>query len=243
MDVKESPDPLVHNCISIQELLNEYKENETFYKKIKALGNMSLYRIKRDGDCFYRALCFGWLWTLMHQTASDSEKNIIEFSKTTELLQKSGFELLSYEDLYEETLLALSLLKPDENQDNQAKEKELLTLMNIPEKSNAIVVYFRFLTSAYIKQNAHKYAPFLDVPSVADVFTFCQNTIECIGKEADHVMINALSKALQVCINIYYIDRSDSDHAKKYEFTVENENPITICLLYRPGHYDFIIDK
>lgn len=141
----------------------------------------------------------------MHQTPGDSEKNIVEFSRTTELLQKSGFELLSYEDLYEEALLALSLLKPDENQDIQAKEKELLNIMNIPEKSNAIVVYFRFLTSAYIKQNAYKYAPFLDVPSVADVFTFCQNTIECIGKEADHVMINALSKALQVYLSIILI--------------------------------------
>lgn len=189
------------------------------------------------------ALCFGWLWTLMHQTQIDSEKNVIEFSKTTELLQKSGFELLSYEDLYEEVLLALSLLKPSKDQDYQAKEKELLTLMNTPEKSNAIVVYFRFLTSAYIKQNVYEYAPFLDVPSVADVYTFCQNTIECMGKEADHVMINALSKALQVCIHIYYIDRSDSDQAKKYEFTVENDQSITISLLYRPGHYDFIINK
>ncbi|KAG4301428.1 hypothetical protein PCANB_002223 [Pneumocystis canis] len=236
-------DPLVLHRTSVQELLKEYQENEFFYKKIKALGNMSLYRLKRDGDCFYRALCFGWLWTWMHQTAADSEKNVISFSQTTELLQKSGFELLSYEDFYEEILLALSLLKPSENQDFQAKEKDLLTLMNIPEKSNAMVVYFRFLTSAYIKQNAYEYAPFLDVPSVADVFSFCENTIECIGKEADHVMINALSKALGVCIRIYYIDRSDSDQPKKYEFMVENNHSIIINLLYRPGHYDFIIDE
>ncbi|CCJ28412.1 unnamed protein product [Pneumocystis jirovecii] len=232
MNLEIEVDPLVFHRIPVHELLKEYQENEVFYKKIKALGNMSLYRLKRDGD----SLCFGWLWTWIRQTPADSEKNIVAFSQTTELLQKSGFEPLSYEDFYEEILLALSLLKPSENQDFQAKERELLTLMNTPEKSNAMVVYFRFLTSAYIKQNACEYAPFLDVPSVADVFTFCENTIESIGKEADHVMINALSKALGV-------RSSDSSHAKKYEFTVENKNPITINLLYRPGHYDFIADE
>ncbi|KAG5440614.1 hypothetical protein PCK2_000324 [Pneumocystis canis] len=207
MNTETDNDPLVHHRTPVQDLLKEYQENEFFYKKIKALGNMSLYRLKRDGDCFYRgnndfiqlfdliakALCFGWLWTWMHQTAADSEKNVISFSQTTELLQKNGFDPLSYEDFYEEVLLALSLLKPSENQDFQAKEKDLLRLINIPEKSNAMVVYFRFLTSAYIKQNAYEYAPFLDVPSVTDVFSFCENTIECIGKEADHVMINALN--------------------------------------------------
>ncbi|KAG4305758.1 hypothetical protein PORY_000668 [Pneumocystis oryctolagi] len=242
MNLETNKDPLVFDPIPVQELLKEYEENGIFYKKIKALGNMSLYRLKRDGDCFYRALCFGWLWTWMHQTPADSEKNIILFSQTTELLQKSGFEPLSYDDFYEEIILALSLLKPSENQDFKAKEKELLTLMNTPEKSNAMVIYFRFLTSAYIKQNAYEYAPFLDVLSVTDVFTFCENTVECIGKEADHVMVSALSKALGVCIHIYYIDRSNSEHTKKYEFTVENSHPITISLLYRPGHYDFITE-
>ncbi|KAI0695288.1 peptidase C65 Otubain-domain-containing protein [Cerioporus squamosus] len=122
----------------------------------------------------------------------------------------------------------------------------LLEAFNNPEVSNSIVVYLRLLTSAEIKTNP-EIAAFLIHPETGeqmDPESFCNNFVEAVGKEADHVQMNALATALKVNVNVAYLDGHDQQG--KVSFVPFQNAPFTflepVNLLYRPGHYD-ILDR
>ncbi len=58
-------------------------------------------------------------------------------------------------------------------------------------------------------------------------------------KESDHIHIIALTSAINVPVSIIYLDRTtDQETATQHNFPEESQP--SICLLYRPGHYDII---
>lgn len=99
----------------------------------------------------------------------------------------------------------------------ELNEGLLVEAMNDPETSNSIVVYLRLLTSAFLKVNSDEYTPFLFAlegdfsaggPPTMD--QFCANQVEAIGKEADHVQITALSRALKTSLDVAYLSRAQA---------------------------------
>jgi len=143
----------------------------------------------------------------------------------------------------------------------------LLSHFQDPIASNSVVVFLRLLASAYIRLHPDDFAPFLFDPingEALDLRTFCEREVEPTGKEADHPQILALSRSLQVSIDVAYVDggigvSSDSsssssgvnDQAGRVNFVhFETDDadgrrgthdPIT--LLFRPGHYDILERK
>jgi len=73
---------------------------------------------------------------------------------------------------------------------------------------------------------------------------FCESNVEAIGREADHVQISALSRALKINIKVAYLDgRGDGDKVDFVELSnIEDgyNGMKEVCLLYRPGHYDIL---
>lgn len=67
-----------------------------------------------------------------------------------------------------------------------------------------------------------------------------------MGEEADHIMIQALTDALNAAVKVVYLDRSgggDESAADIYAFVPESLPTGTepsVVLLYRPGHYDIL---
>jgi len=100
------------------------------------------------------------------------------------------------------------------------------------------------LTSAQIRADPDSYAPFLSHPETGELLEpreFCENFVEAVGKEADHVQISALSRVLQIRVSIAYLDGRNTDG--KVDFVLfENETGVDpLQLLYRPGHYDILV--
>ena len=91
---------------------------------------------------------------------------------------------------------------------------ELILALNNPEISNSIVVYLRLVTSAFLKVNKKEFAPFLfayegeNLDSPPSMEDFCANHVEAIGKEADHLTISALSRALLTSLEVVYFSRT-----------------------------------
>lgn len=105
-------------------------------------------------------------------------------------------------------------------------------LCNGVSVSNSVVVFFRLLTSAYIRLHADEFVPFLFDPETfepVEVTKFCEAQVEATGKEAgthfliadtglqqtsnriclsDHPQIQALCRALKVAVDIAYVDGS-----------------------------------
>lgn len=154
------------------------------------------------------------------------------------MLDGAGFQRLVFEDFYDcfTSLIKSATLTPI----------SLLSAFQEPQMSNSCVMYLRLLTSAQIRTDPATYQPFLSHPDDGTQMEpqgFCDNFVESIGKEADHVQITALSRALQINVDIAYIDGHSIDGDVNFvelRHAIESgADPIT--LLYRPGHYDILM--
>jgi ubiquitin thioesterase protein OTUB1 len=125
--------------------------------------------------------------------------------------------------------------------------------------------YLRVLTSAQMKSDPDRYLPFLlaedstsgvlDVNTgVLDIPTFCSREVEPMNRECGMVQVAALAECFGVRVCIEYMDgrvvkeKTGEGYVRKvacHEFGLgevdrEMEDRMSVCLLYRPGHYDML---
>ncbi|KAJ1019945.1 hypothetical protein NDA16_004226 [Ustilago loliicola] len=239
-----SGQPLISSVEPIEVLEHEYANNEAFLGKIKWLrdeaGFIGIRRAKGDGDCFYRAFAFAFIYKiLMMKDRPMHHFTVKHVESTLQLLKQAGFDEQVYTDFYEPLKNLLNRMYSTDPETKELNEHELVSAMNDPEQSNSIVVYLRLLTSAFLKLNAEEYTPFLfsldNASSDArppDMATFCANQVEAIGKEADHVQITALSRALKVSLDVAYL----SPHQAPPETPIDEEFPPEVEQLHQSQH-------
>jgi len=212
---------------------------------------VSIRRARGDGDCFYRSLAFAFIEHILNSPQTDVavELAISLLESTVPVLEGAGFQKLVFEDFYEVFLSLIQQIIIPEPGGTTLTSDTLLEAFQSPEVSNSVVVYLRLVASAQIRNDPEEYAPFLFHPETGEPMgtrEFCEHFVEAVGKEADHVQMTALTRALKMNVNVAYLDgRSPTGKVDFVEFRdpdsqIENGSPIT--LLYRPGHYD-ILDK
>ncbi|KAJ8075006.1 hypothetical protein PM082_019333 [Marasmius tenuissimus] len=243
--------PLIATRSDIADLRAEYERGSpSFVQQIdwlKGQGYATIRRTRGDGDCFYRSVAFAFVETLLH---SKDREAIVKLALETlgrslQMLESVGFEKLVFEDFYEVLEgLMVSITMPDHT-GKVLDDESLLAAFQDSTISNSIVMYLRMVTSAQLRLDPESYEPFLFHPETGEpmqVREFCEHFVEATGKEADHVQMTALSKALQINIDIAYLDgRGANGQVEFVKF--ENGTPEVIspiCLLYRPGHYDIL---
>jgi ubiquitin thioesterase protein OTUB1 len=163
---------------------------------------------------------------------SKYRERLEKLKNSCELLEMSGFQKLAFEDFYDVTLQQYESL-------NENDPDMLLVCFQSDEFSNAIVMHFRFIASAYLRIHAAEYEPFL-IDEMISIDEFCSMHVEAFGRESDHLQIIALSKALEVPIQVVYLDGGVDDKAAIHEFwpTEQDEKDkvkTPIKLIYRPG--------
>ncbi|KAL4247706.1 Papain-like cysteine peptidase superfamily protein [Abortiporus biennis] len=275
--------PLISLLEPMTVLRTEYENgNQVFVKQIDWLidrGWVGIRRTRGDGDCFYRSLAYAYISSLLPQSSrsqpqqQQDDTSIINVTKaisylesTSALLESVGFQKLVFEDFLDLFVGVLKgLISPSAGEGGRVRAK-LVEEFNVAEVSNSIVMYLRLLTSAEIRSNPDNYEPFLFHPETGEQMNtrdFCEGFVEACGKEADHVQITALTKALKVDIKVAYLDgrirspssSSPSSHLADVDFVeFVNDEGIEagdkgkgkavdgegIILLYRPGHYDIL---
>ncbi|KAK0437016.1 cysteine proteinase [Armillaria borealis] len=236
--------PLIDEIAPISALRTEYEGgSHAFVRQIDWLTANGYHYIRRtrgDGDCFYRSVAFAYVERMLHalNPADAVEKGVAALKSTLPMLENVGFQKLVFEDFYDvlESLL-LSIVTP-QTTGKTLNAVGLLEAFQSPEVSNSIVVYLRLLTSAQIRIDPDAFAPFLFHPELGEpmeVREFCEHFVEAVNKEADHVQMTALSRALQLNVNVAYLDGRNSNGLVDFvEFRSApdaNETPLT--LLYR----------
>jgi ubiquitin thioesterase protein OTUB1 len=203
------------------------------------------------------AASFCWFDTIAKESIKEQsflDKADTFLKETSTLLESNGFDKIAYEDFLDVCFNTLHSLRDTisgyhEKSDielAQSLEGSLLSVFQSAELSNSIVMHFRFLVSAYMKQNSFLYLPFIDAEyPCMTMEQFCSLHVESMGRESDHIHIAALSQALRVKMKVAYMDSSEaSDTVFFHEFTPDVEcdflNGKWLTLLYRPGHYDII---
>jgi len=100
-------------------------------------------------------------------------------------------------------------------------------------------MYMRFMTAAYLRQNADMFFPFLE--GYMDMADFCQREVEPMDKESEQMQIMALQQALNICIHIEEINSSSGSVCRVIRFPdTPEEHVFAVRLLFRPSHYDIL---
>lgn len=284
---------LVGPRVPIASLLSAYTgpENTLVRRKIRGLARLTatttgtttttttgttFRRTRGDGNCFYRAVAFALLDAAGGNLvlADRLRSRASEFSNA--VLDGAGFSPIVYEDFRDVFLQLLTpnhhhhhgQTTPGRHDDRSTTESRLWTAMRDDETSNAVVVYLRFLTSAWLKTHRDTYAPYLEEGQVLE--RWCERWVEAIGAEADNIQISALVNALDIGVDVVQLDhaetgqhpdapRDDDDAAggggggeveeeeSPYKAAILQVRPdsedgvmAVVKVLYRPGHYDVL---
>ncbi|KAI5993770.1 cysteine proteinase [Pisolithus orientalis] len=250
-----SEQPLMSEPAPISTLRAEYENgSSSFVAQIDDLvrqGFTSIIRTRGDGDCFYRSLAFAYIEQLIR--AEEPELAVVTAlsgleSQKEKLMKDAGFQEIVYDLPYGVfTDLIKRIISQSGDLLTSAGLLETFQDSEGTQTPQYIVMYLRLLTSAQIRTAPEEFEGFIMHPDTGMKMTvteFCLHCVDPMGKEADYVQIAALSRALQVRIQIAYLDGRSSDG--KVEFVEFNQGPDSrgqpLLLLYRPGHYD-IIDK
>jgi len=242
--------PLIDQIVPMSVLRAEYENGSaSFVKQIDWLTNNgfdSIRRTRGDGDCFYRSIAFAYVERVLYapepEMAVATSISILE--STLPMLEEAGFQRMVFEDFYD-VLVSLVQQVVTPNVDGKKMTPEhLLELFQQPEVSNSVVVYLRLLTSAQIRADPDAFAPFLFHPELGiqmEPREFCENFVESVGKEADHVQMTALSRALYINVKIAYLDGRGTDGKVDFVDFDSSSGDDPLQLLYRPGHYDILV--
>ncbi|THH18226.1 hypothetical protein EW146_g2721 [Bondarzewia mesenterica] len=254
LDVSTSSSrPLIASVVGLDVLRAEYENgSQSFVQQIDNLQSQGYHGVRRtrgDGDCFYRSLAFAYMERIINSQDRPLAvaKAISTLETTLPMLDAAGFQKMVYEDFYEVIEGLIKHIAEPNAQGEYITPDTLLEAFQDPETSNYIVVYLRLLTSAQIRTDPESYEPFLFHPEIGEPMSirdFCEAFVEAVGKEADHVQVTALSRALKINVSVAYLDGRSLDGKVDFvEFhSAVDSSDEPLVLLYRPGHYD-ILDK
>lgn len=84
--------PLVGPFLPISVLLDEFRDNEPFKRKISGLAEKweGFRRTARNGNCFYQAFAFAWIEGLQRQGEERIKQEIIKIEETAKTLETGG---------------------------------------------------------------------------------------------------------------------------------------------------------
>ncbi|KAK1793251.1 hypothetical protein P4O66_011650 [Electrophorus voltai] len=184
-------------------------------------------RVKGDGNCFYRALCFQLLESLL-SNESDMQRFKDKLIRGQQELLTAGFDESTFKDFLSTFLSVLDQLEAD------SCEETLLGLFNDQATSDSMVRYLRLFTSAHLQNHADFFQHFVEAPNLK---VYCTQEVEAMGMESDHVEILALSQALDVSLCIISVEGSDG-HLVYHNITGGSSS--SLYLLYKTFHYDIL---
>jgi len=225
---------LVGSVLTFDNIVEDYAKEDSVYRhKFEDLKTRykNIRKVRGDGNCFFRAFGFGYLEHLL--------SHIEEFERFLDIAQKSkdelvalGFPQFTLEDFHDTFMEIVRQAK------SPGSVEKLVESFNDSGFSDYFVVYLRLMVSGELQKNEDNYIHFID--GGRTVKEFCGQEVEPMGRESDHIHIVALARAAQVAIGVEYMDR-DGDKCNLLTFSPgDTEVKPSICLLYRPGHYDVL---
>src|SRR5271154_5477207 len=84
--------PLVGPFLPISVLVDEFKDNEPFKRKLSGLAEKwgGFRRTARNGNCFYQAFAYAWIGSLQRLGEKRIQEEIIKIESTAKTLEDAG---------------------------------------------------------------------------------------------------------------------------------------------------------
>ncbi|XP_069772289.1 ubiquitin thioesterase OTUB2-like isoform X1 [Narcine bancroftii] len=230
MDGACGPVCIVSDQSEIRALGDEHPEDRIYQQKVEDISRKYAFfrRTLGDGNCFYRALGFAYLESLLGNNHGVKKLRKKLITSREELLA-AGFAEKTYEDSFRTFMDVIDLVETD------GSVSKLLDVFNDRGASDHLVQYLRLLTSACLQKQSEFFEFFLE--GGISIKDFCAQEVEPMAVESDHIHITALTQALGISIQVEYMDKTDSEI--NHHIFPEGSKPL-IHLLYKPGHYDIL---
>ncbi|XP_066132053.1 ubiquitin thioesterase OTUB2 isoform X1 [Saccopteryx bilineata] len=221
---------LISEKCDILSILRDHPENRIYQRKIQELSKRftAIRKTKGDGNCFYRALGYSYLESLLGKN-----REILKFKErvlqTPNDLVAAGFEEHRFRNFFNAFYSVVELVEKD------GSVSSLLKVFNEQGCSDRVVQFLRLLTSAFIRNRADFFRHFVD--EEMDIKDFCIHEVEPMATECDHIQITALSQALNIALQVEYVDEMDT--ALNHHVFPEGAAP-SVYLLYKTSHYNIL---
>lgn len=88
--------PLVGPFLPISVLVDEFKDNEPFKRKLSGIAEKwsGFRRTARNGNCFYQAFAYAWIDSLQRLGDKRIREEIVKIENTAKTLEDSGILIL-----------------------------------------------------------------------------------------------------------------------------------------------------
>ncbi|CAH8437393.1 unnamed protein product [Heterobilharzia americana] len=254
---------LISPILPLSTLDEDFSGHTVYLEKLKLMKQNyhGIRRLRRDGNCFYRAFGFAYIEHLLNgkhiKEAGRLKKKCDECKDT---LIANGYTQFTVEDFHEQFVSMVDRFTLD-----GGTLEELEEVFNDQAYSDYYVVFLRLLVSAYIQKKATYFVNFIDEGKTIN--QFCETEVEPMARESDNIHIAALALAVELPIYVENCqqsgelnriefpahsdlmdadkesDKTDgsgqvSDEHESFIVSYKDNPPVT--LLYRPGHYDIL---
>ncbi|XP_015252606.1 PREDICTED: ubiquitin thioesterase OTUB2 [Cyprinodon variegatus] len=219
----------VCSLVSCREDISSLLAEETPSPKYKDLGRQfsAVRRVRGDGNCFYRAVCFAHLESVLHSPRA-LQRFKDQIIQGRGVLVSAGFDETSFSQHMNRVFHVVDQCMAAEHED------VLLRLFNEQLISDSVVQFLRLLTSAHLQTHAEFFCNFVEAP---DLKVYCRQEVEVMAMECDHVDILAVSQALDIGIHI--VSMEGDERQLVHHIIPEGADP-SVHLLYQMSHYNIL---
>ena len=240
--------PLVGSREPLSSLMDDFVgAAPALVSKCEALAKSHSHvrRMRRDGNCFFRAFLFGLLERLIGrpEACAAAKKRFGDYGKK---LVEAGYQEFVFEDALE---LLQECIDKCAGAPGPMDESSVVTLESAlcdAVTSNHLVMLLRMVASCEVSRRAEFFEPFIQGAHDCDVESFRRRFVEPMDEESDHVVMSALSEA--VCcaeVTVEYLS-ADQAAAEAIQFKAEDAAQLDescrvhMTMVYRPGHFDLL---
>ena len=233
----EMSTPLISEQLSIDILLNDYKNNAEYSNSIKAITNKYKYirKVRRDGNCFYRS----FIYRLFEYICMKNNNQLYEHIKkkvsdSKDLIERNGYDWTFIQDFYQIFYTQFFYSFNSLEKKGITVRDYLDALFADKEAGNYLIYFIRFCIAAYLKENSFLYEVYVDMPFQ----NWIANEVEAIDHEADQIQIMACVNYFDIGVKIEYLNPNKTETMKFPEDKPDKD--VFIIVLFTPGHYDIL---
>ncbi|OAG29432.1 hypothetical protein NEDG_00565 [Nematocida displodere] len=212
----------VGNLQELKTLVEQYRDTpvQAAIEELVVL-NAKIRKIKGDGNCFYFSAIFLVLEHFLSGPGTPSQ--LLDLLQGVNgLLKESGVEEYLIEEFSDPMFQVVKCASSREAVDLEALDSIFW---------DHTLMYFRMITSAYIKTHRAEFEGFLE----KDLVEYCQAQVEVTNEYADEIELEGFSRAFNISFEIISIC---DGQIRKF---IKGESSISIgSLLFTAQHYDII---
>nr|XP_057946731.1 ubiquitin thioesterase OTUB2-like [Doryrhamphus excisus] len=206
-----------------QKYTNKHRELSGLFSSVR--------KVRGDGNCFYRAFCFAFMESILHN-AKALQRFKESIIKSSAHLSSAGFDQSAFQ-LHLNTVVNVI----EHCESGGDREEMLFSLFNDHMTSDSLVQYLRLLTSAYLQNHAADFCNFVEAPSLQ---AYCHQDVEAMGMECDHVDILALTQALGICIHVVSMEGDDE---QLVHHIIPDGAEASVHLLHHTSHFSILYPR